>query len=214
MIKDRWIEEATRVYRRYQSEIVEMYGLCPWAEPARRAGKMRECILLQTDDDIAPSLETMNALVTELSVEVAVMIYPRIALSVTTFDRFVARVRDADAASHALGSIPFAMAAFHPDSRIDRREPERLIPFLRRTPDPTIQIVRSSVLDRVRGNAPQGTSFMSLESLDMNMVAPPLPLRERIARANCATVDGVGIDELEQRLDDIRRDRDAAYARL
>ncbi len=216
---EEWTEAATRLYRRYQHEIVEAYGLCPWAEPARRAGKMRERILLQEDTSVTPTLETMAELARDPTVEVAVFIYPRlgpgIELSPTAFDRFVASVRDADAPMHPLGEIPFAMAAFHPHAPIDQRAPERLIPFLRRTPDPTIQIVRSTVLDRIRGNSPQGTSFVDGTTLDFSaLVHPPPPLRERIARANHDTVGAVGIEEVTRRLDAIRHDRDETYAKL
>jgi hypothetical protein len=210
-----WTREATRLFRRYEREIVEAYGFCPWSTPARRAGKVRERILLQTDADVTPSIEAMAELAKEAVVEVAVLIYPRMTLTPPELDAFVATVRNVDAAIHPLGAIPFAMAAFHPHSPIDRVQPERLIPFLRRTPDPTIQIVRSSALDRVRSGTPQGTSFVNAGTLDLAaLVQPPPPLRERIARANLEKVDAVGIDEVARRLDDIRRDRDATYARL
>ncbi len=210
---DDWTREATRLFRRYELEIVEAYGLCPWSVPARRAGKVRERILLQTNADVTPSIETMAELAKEPAVEVAVLIYPRIGLTPSELDGFVARVRDADAQTHPLGAIPFAMAAFHPHAPVNQTHPERLIPFLRRTPDPTIQIVRLSVLDRVRSGAPQGTSFVSAASFDLNVPVQP-PLRERIARANLDTVGAVGIEEVTRRLDDIRRDRDVTYARL
>ena len=62
--------------------------------------------------------------------------------------------------SSVVGESPFAMAAFHPDAAADLDDPERLIPFLRRTPDPTIQLVRQEALERVRGRHPQGTAFV------------------------------------------------------
>jgi hypothetical protein len=39
------------------------------------------------------------------------------------------------------------------------------------------------------------------------------PLRERIAKANLNTVVRLGVDEVERRLEAIRADRDASYAR-
>ena len=205
--------ECLRLFRRYQLEIVEAYALCPWAEPARRTGTMRERVLVQTGEDVAPTLDALGDLDAEAKLEVAVLIYPRIGLGHQAFERFVTAVRDADAKEHALGAIPFAMAAFHPDAPIDLASPERLIPFLRRTPDPTIQIVRSAVLERVRGSAPQGTSFVDPATFDFTTAAQP-PLRERIARANLARVQACGIEKVEAALGDIRRDRDATYARL
>ncbi len=211
----RWIDEATRLFRRYEVEIVAEYGLCPWAEPARRAGNVRERVILQTNEDTAPGVAAIHELAADDDAEVAVLIFPRINVLPPVFDRFVSRLRDADACTHALGEIPFAMAAFHPDSPIDSRAPERLIPFLRRTPDPTIQIVRTRALDRVRNGAPQGTHFVSLATFDIaSLPAPTPPLRERIARANIGTIERVGIAEVTRRLDDIRNDRRRAYAEL
>ena len=201
---ERWAAEATRLYRRYEIEIEQALGLCPWAEPARRAGKVGERVVL---DPRETSLEFPP------HIEVAVLIFPRLNVGPSEFDRFVARLRDEDAARHPLGAIPFAMAAFHPDAPLDKSQPERLIPFLRRTPDPTIQIVRTTVLDRVRSGAPQGTSFVNFASLDLAAAAQP-PLRERIARANLARVEQVGVAEVERKLADIRRDREETYARL
>ena len=108
------------------------------------------------------------------------------------------------------------MAAFHPDADANLKDPERLIPFLRRTPDPTIQVVRRTALERVRGNSQEGTSFMDLADL-AQMPLPqkePVSLRQRIARANLDTALEVGIDTLEALFQDIRRDRNESYARL
>ena len=177
-----WTTEALRLFHRYEEEVVLTYGLCPWAEPSRRNGTMRERVLLQTDESTKPSLAALASLDADESAEVAVLIYPRIGLGFTAFERFVASVRDEDAPMHPLGGIPFAMAAFHPDARADRSTAERLIPFLRRTPDPTIQIVRSAVLERVRSGAPQGTSFVDPATFDIAQT-PQLPLQSASRRA-------------------------------
>ncbi|HEX4446201.1 MAG TPA: hypothetical protein VH044_05680, partial [Polyangiaceae bacterium] len=124
-------------------------------------------------------------------------------------------LRDADSRRHDLGAVPFVFAAFHPEAEPDTADPERLIPFLRRTPDPTLQVLRASVLDSIRSGASQGTQFLdmaSLEAVITGTVQPPL--RERIARANLATAERIGITALRARLDDIRRDRDETYRAL
>jgi hypothetical protein len=146
-------------------------------------------------------------------VEVALLIYPRLHLGRLEFEHFAARVRNADAGRRPLGEAPFMLAAFHPGAEPDMEDPERLIPFLRRTPDPTIQLVRSSVLERVRAGTPQGTQFVDVRSLDVN-VEYAVPLRERIARANLATVERMGVAELKQRMDAIVKDRESTYERL
>lgn len=211
-----WVREALRVHRRYQIEIVERCGLCPWAEAARLGGKVREHVLLQTDvADVGPSLAAMEALAADRSVEVAFLVYPRLAVTRAGLEDFAAAVRDADARRHDLGKVPFVSAVFHPDAEPETDDPERLIPFLRRTPDPTFQLVRVAVLDSVRSLTSQGTQFVSLASFEaIQSGYAPVPLRERIARTNLATVQRMGVEAMRRALDDIRRDRDEAYARL
>jgi hypothetical protein len=214
--------EALRLYRRYAVEIVEAFALCPWAERARRDGRVSLRVLAQRTEDCGPALASVAELAKDPRVEVGLLIFPRLALSHVRFEHFTARVRDDDAGRHELGSIPFAMAAFHPEAEPDLTDCERLIPFLRRTPDPTIQLVRRSVLERVRGRSIQGTSFadvallaaLEAAALDGGGPADELSLRERIAKKNQETVCAAGVDVVRARLDDIRRDRSESYARL
>ena len=202
--------EALRVYRRYAVEVVEQLGLCPWAERARQEGHVAERVVLTHE---ATDLDATLALIEELDqrpeIEIILAIYPRLALAQK------ARV---DGERHPLGEIPFAMAAFHPDSPAVLADPERLIPFLRRTPDPTIQLVRRSVLERVRGRRSQGTAFVDVSQLDLAALdaalSAPEDLRVVIARTNLETVQSKGVEAVEALLADIRQDRDRAYAEL
>jgi hypothetical protein len=216
VLEDQWTREAVRLHRRYQSEIVEAYRLCPWAERATQDGRVREAVILQDGDDtVEPSLAAIDSWMLDPTVDVAFAIYPRLPLGRQRFHDFAARVRDADTARHELGCVPFVFAAFHPEADPDTGDPERLIPFLRRTPDPTLQFLRATALDDIRTGAAQGTQFLDIASLDavLSGTAQP-PLRERIARANLATAERCGIGALRRRLDDIRRDRDETYAAL
>lgn len=212
-----WTHEAVRLHERYQIEIVEACGLCPWAERARVGGSFRARVLLQTELRTEASVAAIESLALDPLVEVAVLIYPRLRLRRLEFERFVGDVRDADAARHPLGGIPFMFAAFHPEAPPDTSDAERLIPFLRRTPDPTIQLLRSALLDRVRSATPQGTQFVdirALESLEGGVGERPVPLRQRIARTNLATVQRIGIAEITQRIDGICEDRARTYRAL
>jgi hypothetical protein len=215
VLEDEWTREAVRLHRRYQTEIVEAYRLCPWAERATQDGRVREVVLLQHDAALEPSLEAIDAWTLDPTVDVAFAIYPRLDLGRQEFHDFAARVRDADTRRHELGCVPFVFAAFHPDAEPDTGDPERLIPFLRRTPDPTLQFLRASALDGIRTGAAQGTQFLDIASLDAVLAgtAQP-PLRERVARANLATAERCGIGALRRDLDDIRRDRDETYRAL
>ena len=211
MSPDDWYREAERLYRRYQIEVVEACNLCPWAGRARRSGKTATRVVLE----VGPNNDALLALIDELEadsrVEVAMLIFPRLGVGPRAFDSFVARLRDDDAARRPLGTIPFMLAAFHPEALADMKDAERLIPFLRRTPDPTIQLVRSSSLDAVRRGTPQGTQLVDVDMLERSLEPAALDLREHIARANLATVNGMGLDELTRTLDDICRDRENTY---
>lgn len=215
--EEEWRREALRLYHRYEIEIVEACGLCPWAERARLEGLvLPRVILAEGEAAVAASVAVMEEIERAPRLEVALLVYPRCELGRVDFQSFMARVRQADEARHELGTVPFVMAAFHPDALADLSQPERLIPFLRRTPDPTIQLLRADVLDRVRGRASQGTQFVDLERIESfaSESEAVAPLRERIARANLSTVERLGVEEMDRRLRDIQRDRDATYRAL
>jgi hypothetical protein len=207
--------DAVRLYRRYQLEIVEASNLCPWAARARVEGRVKERVVVAGEEGeaLSTSLAHIAELAKEAQVEVGLLLFPRFTAGRAVFETFVGRVRDADAARYELGQVPLMFAAFHPDAAADTSDPERLIPFLRRTPDPTIQVVRASVLDRVRAGTPQGTQFFDVRALEGGSEYVP-PLRERIARANLATLERLGVETFEERLRAIFRDRDESRARL
>jgi hypothetical protein len=216
-LSERWVQEAERLHGRYLIEVVEACGLCPWAERARRDGRTRLGVVIQVDERaVESSIDVVGRWAADERVEIGFLIFPRLPLGRIEFDGFVARVRVADAQRHALGETPFALAAFHPEGEPDLEDPERLIPFLRRTPDPCIQLVRMTTLKRVRKHGTrEGTQFVDLESLDtaLSQSAPP-PLRERIARANLDTVRRMGLEQLSARIDAIHHDRARTYAAL
>jgi hypothetical protein len=211
-----WTREALRLHRRYQDEIVDAFGLCPWADRATREGRVRERVLPQADEaSMRPALAVIDEWMSDVAVDVGFLIYPRLRLGRQGFHEFAARLRDVDTRRHELGSVPFVFAAFHPDAEPETSDPERLIPFLRRTPDATLQLLRSSTLDGIRSGAAQGTQFLDMTSLDSVLSGTAqAPLRERIARANLDTAKRVGVDAMRARLDDIRRDRDDTYRAL
>jgi hypothetical protein len=216
MISPALANEAIRLYRRYQEEIVESLNLCPWAQRARFDGRVRENVVVWPCDDFAAPLAAVDDMARDPTVEIGLLLFPTAHVARNDFERFVSRLVDEDARRREIGTVPFAMAAFHPDAEADLSDPERLISFLRRTPDPTIQLVRCDALDRVRGGFSDGTAFVDinfLSTLDQRREAT-LPLRERIARANQRTVEQLGVPEVRRRLESIRRDRDATYAGL
>jgi len=211
-----WVREATRLHDRYVVEIVENFGLCPWATRARLGGRLRVEVSLQTDDaDAGAGLAALDRWALDDSMEVGFLLFPRLALARAEFDRFTSMVRSEDATRHELGTAPFAMVGFHPEGKPSLEDAERLIPFLRRTPDPCIQVIRIAVLERVRGSVPEGTQFMDVALLDLAATGPAeVSVRDRVGRANLETARRVGLDELRQCMDDIRQDRDETYRKL
>jgi len=220
------VAAALRVYRRYQREIVEGLHLCPWAARARQEGQVREEVILGRTPDVADAAAAATRVADASEIEIGLLIFPRVRLARAEFERFVGEVREEHtrreqarmAPNRRHGGGRLAMAAFHPDAAPELSKASRLVPFLRRTPDPTIQLVRLSALDRVRANDPaHGTGVVDLRTLDLAafLATPPQPpIHERIAAHNLDTVQSLGVEAVEALLADIRRDRDATYAAL
>jgi hypothetical protein len=209
--------EAVRVHDRYIIELVEALKICPWAERARLEGRMRQRVLLGRSLDLEPALEATAELGADGGIEVGFLIFPRVDAGRVAFERFVAELRRVDAARAGLEGPPMAMAAFHYDAEPDLGAPQRLVPFLRRSPDPTVQLIRRGVLDALRGPGDHGTAFVDptqVNLADFLAKKKKPPLHERVAVMNLETVREVGLAHLEAILHDIRADRDAAYARL
>jgi hypothetical protein len=205
--------EAIRLYRRYEEEVIEAYSLCPWAERSRREGHTRQ-LVLDHPLDADGVLAAVDILAADKRVEVGFLLFPFCSLSRLEFERFVSGLRDRDQQRGAV----FAAAAFHPDARPDLSAPYRLVPFIRRSPDPTIQLIRRSVLESVRRPSDGGTGYVDPNSID-DMVAffknpPKPPLHERVAQANLEQIERVGVGPVEEAIEDILRDRTRAYAAL
>lgn len=211
------VGEVLRIYERYAVEVVERFDFCPWAARSRRTGAVGPCVITQEDpDDFGASLDAIEALSAQTELNVALLIYPCLPLGRRDFEHFVRRLRRADSERHPAGEIPFAMAAFHPHAPPDLRAPERLVPFVRRSPDPLVQLVRERALEAVRGETTTGTAYADVWMLTPSGLgeSPGPSVRERIGQHNLQTVRSVGHDAIEAILADIERDRAETYARL
>lgn len=208
--------EARRLYRRYAVEIVEGLGFCPYAERTRAEGKTREVPLLDAIPTDAAVLARVEAIAEDPGVEIALLLFPRMTLSRPKLGRWVEHLRKAHAA-HREGRAVLAIEGFHPAAEADLSAPERLTPFVRRTPDPTLQLTRLDVLERIRRGTPQGTAFFDPSSMDVNALLEDdarAPLHERIAERNLETVERLSVEAVERRVEAILRDRDASYAAI
>lgn len=214
---ERLTREAVRIYERYAIEVVERFELCPWAAKARREGAVHPQVLLQdAPQDLDPSLHAIDTLARSPSVSIALFIYPRLNLSRLDFEHFLRRLRATDTERHAPGQVPFAMAAFHPEAQADLGDADRLVPFIRKTPDPTLQLVRGELLDESKLHATNGTAFvdswmMTPQGLERE-IGPSV--RDRIGMKNLETVRQLGAATLQAVFSDIARDRAESYASL
>jgi hypothetical protein len=206
-IDARLAEEAIRLFRRYSVEMVEGFGLCPWARGARREGHVCERVLAHTEQAVV----AIDELAADENVEIGILLFPVLDMDRATFERAVAKLREQRPA-------PFAMADFHPAAPAVLQPAGAFTSFVRRTPDPTIQLVRKSALDHVRrGDKNHGSGFFDLKMIDTLVTEPTSdepPLHERVLESNRKTVEEHGLAEIARRFDDIRRDRDATYSRI
>lgn len=207
------------VYERYAVEVVEHFGFCPWARAARESGEVALRVIFSADpQDFDESLRHLSELHrTKPTTDIALFIYPLLDLDRLRFEDYARRLRQrAETGPQKLDA--FAMAAFHPLADADLSHPDRLVPYVRRSPDPTLQFVRNSALSRIKGLT-QGTAFLDVSELSADafkalQAPPPKAVRERIAEQNLATVHDVGPAAVEAVLRDIARAREAAHAGL
>jgi hypothetical protein len=193
------IGEALRLSTRYVDEVVVAWNLCPWADKAFTSGQVRQRVQLDeapAPEDVLPFLDACDA---ASDVAIGLLIFPRLETRAAAFDAFAERVRRADHARRpdAATTPPapaFLIAAFHPAAPATFATAPQLVSFVRRTPDPTLQLVRTSVLRRATGEGPR--------------------VSDDVTRRNFEAVNARGAHALDAVLRDIRRDRDESYARL
>jgi hypothetical protein len=183
------IAEALRVNARYVEEVVIGWDLCPWAARAWRNGEVERRVLL----DERPDVGAVAAAIAELgplpTCAVGLLLFPRVELEVGAWESFAERVRRTGG--------PFHVAAFHPRYRpagVPAANAAQLVSLIRRTPDPTLQLVRASAIDA-----------LARDGRDLSA---------EIAGANFATVSARDPGALERLLDELRRDRDDGRTRL
>ncbi len=212
MPKRRLEREALRLYDRYAEEVVEAFGLCPWAAAARRHGRVERRVLLIEHATPAP----VAAIIEELAAgaaDIALVLLPRLALDAGNFRRFVSELEQMHACAHPLGKSTVAMAAFHPRATLDTTTSARLVAYLRRSPDPTVQLVKRESLLHARRMADEGSRYATARETLATLRAPPQPLSvsETIAEQNLQTVLEHGA-RLAAVLESIERDRNESYA--
>jgi hypothetical protein len=210
-----FVAEVERINLRFTVEVVEGFDVCPYARGARGDGTAVREVMLQRDADPAPTLALIDRLEADRrNLDVVQVIYPLLDVTPRQFEHFNAAIRQADAARRKQRAV-FVHATFHPDYGLDTRSPDALVSFLRRSPDPMIQLVRYSTIEDVRGPSPRKL-VVDLASFDLRDL-DKLKVRnvsQRITDDNYARVMREGTDRIERAYKDIREDRDRSYARF
>jgi hypothetical protein len=192
-----------RILDRYIVEVVEAYDLCPWARAARTGGELAVDVRWGEPDDAA-WIAAAEALLARAQTRVAMVVAPETARTPAELralrDRVAARIPTA------------GVADFHPDAALDLASPARLVPFLRRSPDPLLQLVPLALLDSVRGAPPAADRATQAQMLRGTATTPRGDVADRIAAANHATIRAHA-QRILATLDDIAADRQTSYAR-
>jgi hypothetical protein len=192
---------------RYVREFVEAFNLCPYAKRTREAGRLQRQVLL--DEGGAPgtpAFETAAAALdqaferfeqmAEDTVEVGLVIFAGLAPSLAdgtegahAFEALLAAARARMHARHGSEDTPFYCVPFHPGFAGDLKDEHRAVRFIRRSPDPTVQLVRASVLRAVRGSgASDYVDVSGMSAAELMAVAAPLSVSDRIGQANLRTL--------------------------
>jgi len=165
---------------RFLVEIVEAHGICPFARGTRTSGRLHREVVLSTN--VAVLTERVGAL-DAVEADIALLLLPTFSGDPRALERLITEVRAADETRRP---PPFALAPFHPETPFDTTTPSRLVGLFRRSPDPTIQLVRFAALDAARRRAPDGKFFFDGSAAAWAALAarPERGLSEQISHDN------------------------------
>lgn len=200
------IDRAAAVHRildRYLIEVVERFDLCPWARSARINGEVAVGIVWGSAPPLASWIEMARELLARPTTRVAMVVAPELSIEWGELHD----LRNEVAAAIAIAGV----AEFHPVARLDLATPARLVPFLRRSPDPLLQLVPLALLQSVRGDSPAVDRAQQVQLLNGTAEGPKPDFADQIASANHATVTEHQA-AITSVLDAIAADRAATYA--
>ena len=196
--------EALRLHERYHRELIEPFSVCPWAKPARAAGRTRAHVVVDAScspEELMPVLAEWAA---DDTVDVAFVIAPRFTDDADAFADWATSIAQAQ-------SEVFLTAPFYP------RVPGSAgsIQLLRQTPDPTVQLVRRTRLEEIRAqDPPHYTDIFDLDLRKLEGEHAPREVAASVVAHNERMIEREGRAEIQRILDDIREDRERTYARL
>lgn len=183
----------------YLVEFVERFNLCPYARPCREGNALERRVLEQRELVFEPCLTALEALSSAsfTHVEIGLLILPNLQATFAEFERFAAELRRRRAEVETTPT--WFVVPFHPESPPDAGDPGRVVSLLRRTPDPTLQLVRVSLLESIRGGVdPEDTVWMDPATCpaEPTAVTPARSVSTIIGDANFETVQRVGAERM------------------
>ena len=198
-------------------DLVEELGLCPWARPARRGGELRVHVEILADHAGAEAgiaalvsrlVEVTRAWDVDPGMRVGLLVVPDLPLSPPGWRA----VRDAVGAR----APRYVLADFHPESEGGGENADRLVGMLRRSPDPFLQLVPHAVMRAIDRPPyiPSPAEQAAILANPLGVPPPPVDPRERVALDNFATVQALGLAELEARLAALQALRRRRYAEV
>jgi hypothetical protein len=200
--------EVHRLLDRYLVEVVEAWSLCPWAYNARTRGEVHVEIQWGATGELAATCALARRGLAAPGARVVMLVFPELASGV----RAIEALRDGVALRVAVAGV----AAFGPHGAFDLSSPAKLVPLLRRSPDPMLQLVPFSILDELRRQLqpiePPARHAQAL-ALAGHGAPPPPSMIDGIARRNHAVIAPDGAAQLQRTLADLARDRAINYPR-
>ena len=209
----------------YLHNFVEGHNLCPWARHCREGGRLHRQVVLVTGGlqstpawDAAVAAADAAVLAAERvrapDLEVGLLIFPALVEGLSAgraaaerWTAFCGAVRAATEARHAATEPPFFCVPFHPDFPEDLATPARAVRFMRKSPDPTLQLVRRALLREIRGRTPDTLVVdpTKLSDEELQRLHVPESISDRIARVGLETIKGLGVEEARIILEGARR---------
>lgn len=147
------VSDALARNDRYLREFIEAFAICPYARTCRETGRLHREVILQTEPTAAPLVQRIIELSAQeyADVEVGLLILPSLRMSASDFDRFVRGIQRTYQQQRPAGTSGYFVVAFHPENDLRLDNPDVAVRFMRRSPDPTIQIVRPEAIARICG---------------------------------------------------------------
>lgn len=196
--------EAIRLHARYQHELIERFSVCPWARPARLAGRTTaHVVTTRTCDaeELKPLLTTWAA---DSCIEVGFVIAPRFQGGADAFSEWAASIAEPH------GDV-FLTAPFFPGVS----EFAGSIQFLRQTPDPCVQLVRRTRLEEIRAqDPPHYQDVFQLDMRDLSKDSAPRTVAASVLAHNERMLEREGRAAIQAIFEDIQRDREQTYSKL